>query len=188
MIRMLTHYFSPDKIEPGYSLAIGAAAEAAGSGSDGGGGGGGEGGAGGGGGGGGGDGGDGAGAGAVAGAAAATAATAAATSKKGPRLTHSHARQFHFVLQSLMLWRAVTHDMFRLWMLAEEDLLDQSKGNAYKLVDTGQGALHCLRCLAAAFAAAFGLVGWLVEFTDACVWCVCVCLCGMRARARVCLW
>ena len=104
MIRLLTRYFNPDKIEPGYSLAIGGAAEpseSSGGGADG------------------------------------------AAAKKGPRLTHSHARQFHFVLQSLMLWRAVTHDMFRLWVLAEQDLLDQSQGNAYKLTDTGQGMDAC---------------------------------------------
>lgn len=115
MIRLLTRYFNPDKIEPGYSLAIGGAAEpsdSSSSSSSGGGGGAGDG----------------------------------AATKKGPRLTHSHARQFHFVLQSLMLWRAVTHDMFRLWVLAEQDLLDQSQGNAYKLTDTGQGMSTRLAC------------------------------------------
>ena len=37
----------------------------------------------------------------------------------------------------LTLWREVTHDMFRLWYLAEEDLLRE--GNWYRLADTGQG-------------------------------------------------
>lgn len=37
----------------------------------------------------------------------------------GARLTHSHQRQYHFVHQSLTLWREVLHDMFRLWCLAE---------------------------------------------------------------------
>jgi hypothetical protein len=55
----------------------------------------------------------------------------------GSRLTHSHERQYHYVLQSLTLWREVVHDMFRLWYLAEEDLLDQNV--PYKLRDTGQG-------------------------------------------------
>ena len=53
------------------------------------------------------------------------------------RLTHSHGRQFHFVLQSLMLWREVTNHMFKLWCLAEEDL----RSGGYRLVETGQG-LH----------------------------------------------
>ena len=33
----------------------------------------------------------------------------------GARLTHSHERQYAFVLQSLMLWREIANDMFRLW-------------------------------------------------------------------------
>ena len=33
----------------------------------------------------------------------------------GARLTHSHARQYSFVLQSLTLWREIANDMFRLW-------------------------------------------------------------------------
>lgn len=74
----------------------------------------------------------------------------------GARLSHSHARQFHYVLQSLTLWREIAHDMFRLWCLTDADLLgenqddtvDQSaeassvSSNAkYQLTDTGQG-LH----------------------------------------------
>ncbi|CAM9298627.1 unnamed protein product [Sphacelaria rigidula] len=55
----------------------------------------------------------------------------------GARLTHSHARQYNFALQSLTLWREIMHDMFRLWCLGEEDLLSETA--AYKLVDTGQG-------------------------------------------------
>eukprot|EP01122_Echinamoeba_exundans_P008345 TRINITY_DN2751_c0_g3_i1.p1 TRINITY_DN2751_c0_g3~~TRINITY_DN2751_c0_g3_i1.p1 ORF type:complete len:705 (+),score=190.15 TRINITY_DN2751_c0_g3_i1:161-2275(+) len=55
----------------------------------------------------------------------------------GARLTHSHTRQYHYVLQSMMLWREVLHDMFKLWYLAEEDLLDPE--NDYRLTDTGQG-------------------------------------------------
>jgi len=55
----------------------------------------------------------------------------------GARLTHNHARQYHYVLQSLTLWREVTHDMFKLWILAEQDLLES--GNQYRLKDTGQG-------------------------------------------------
>lgn len=55
----------------------------------------------------------------------------------GARLTHNHTRQYHYVLQSLTLWREVTHDMFKLWILAEDDLLES--GNTYRLKDTGQG-------------------------------------------------
>ncbi|KAJ8603032.1 hypothetical protein CTAYLR_001592 [Chrysophaeum taylorii] len=55
----------------------------------------------------------------------------------GARLSHSHARQYRFAEQSLSLWRAVVDDMFRLWHLAEADLLS---GDApYDLRDTGQG-------------------------------------------------
>lgn len=44
----------------------------------------------------------------------------------GARLTHSHGRQYNYVLQSLTLWREITDDMFRLWCLAEEDILDSN--------------------------------------------------------------
>jgi len=82
ILQYLCHYFSPDKIEDGYSLAISAGIN-------------------------------------------------------GARLTHNHARQFHYVKQSLSLWREVAHEMFKLWILAEQDLLDTA--NIYKLKDTGQG-------------------------------------------------
>eukprot|EP00775_Hariotina_reticulata_P012285 gene12285-12421_t len=55
----------------------------------------------------------------------------------GARLTHSHERQYHYVLQSLMLWREISTDMFKLWYLAEADMLQE--GASYKLCDTGQG-------------------------------------------------
>lgn len=57
----------------------------------------------------------------------------------GARLTHSHERQYAYVLQSLSLWSELTNDMFRLWYLGEQDLLDGE--NPYQLRDTGQG-LH----------------------------------------------
>lgn len=57
--------------------------------------------------------------------------------KDGSRLTHSHDRQYAYVLQSLTLWREILHDMYRLWYLAEKDLLDEAQ--EYRLVDTGQG-------------------------------------------------
>lgn len=58
---------------------------------------------------------------------------------EGARLSHSHQRQYTFVLQSMTLWREVLDNMFQLWHLAEEDLLDEEQ--VYNLTDTGQG-LH----------------------------------------------
>eukprot|EP00048_Salpingoeca_helianthica_P016548 m.232915 g.232915 ORF g.232915 m.232915 type:complete len:585 (+) comp18912_c0_seq1:490-2244(+) len=56
---------------------------------------------------------------------------------EGARLTHDHERHFRFVEQSLTLWSEITDDMFRLWWLAESDLLDPD--SRYVLKDTGQG-------------------------------------------------
>ena len=55
----------------------------------------------------------------------------------GSCLTHSHSTQFTFVLQSLELWREIQHEMFKLWIMADDDLL--SDNGQYRLVDTGQG-------------------------------------------------
>jgi hypothetical protein len=55
----------------------------------------------------------------------------------GARLSHSHERQYYFALQSLTLWRDIIDDMFRLWHMAEEDLLSDTV--TYSLQDTGQG-------------------------------------------------
>ncbi|KAL3918319.1 MAG: hypothetical protein SGILL_004298 [Bacillariaceae sp.] len=57
--------------------------------------------------------------------------------QEGARLSHSHERQYYFALQSLTLWRDIIDDMFRLWAMAEHDLLNPSI--AYNLQDTGQG-------------------------------------------------
>ena len=56
---------------------------------------------------------------------------------EGARLSHSHERQFTFVLQSLTLWAEVMKDMMKLWHAAEADLLDPS--NPYLRTQTGQG-------------------------------------------------
>lgn len=56
--------------------------------------------------------------------------------ENGSRLTHSHERQFNYVLQTMTLWREILHEIFRLWTLAETDLLDSSC--QYKWRDTGQ--------------------------------------------------
>jgi len=55
----------------------------------------------------------------------------------GARLSHSHETQYHYVLQSLMLWKEIVDNMFMLWALSEDDLLNSK--NPYKLTDTGQG-------------------------------------------------
>lgn len=55
----------------------------------------------------------------------------------GARLSHSHELQYNYVLQSLTLWAAILEDMFRLWYLAEQDLL--SEDVPYELRNTGQG-------------------------------------------------
>lgn len=69
---------------------------------------------------------------------------AIAEGSEGARLTHSHGRQHAFVSQSLSLWRDILHDFFRLWYLAEEDLLSGSC--AYELKDTGQGFQRVQQC------------------------------------------
>ena len=56
---------------------------------------------------------------------------------EGSRLGHDHQRQFHYVYQSLMLWRNIASEMFRFWFIAEKDLL--SENHSYILKDTGQG-------------------------------------------------
>ena len=64
--------------------------------------------------------------------------------EEGSRLSHSHERQYYFALQSLMLWRDIIDDMFRLWAMAEEDLLSESI--TYNLQDTGQGMQRVQQC------------------------------------------
>ncbi|KAJ1672646.1 hypothetical protein EV182_006781, partial [Spiromyces aspiralis] len=64
--------------------------------------------------------------------------------RDGARLSHSHQSQYHYVLQTLTLWREVLHDMFMLWHKADQDLL--ARNNRYRLVDTGQGLNRVQRC------------------------------------------
>ena len=37
-------------------------------------------------------------------------------------------RQYHIVLQTLTLWSEISTDMFRLWVLAEDDMLRETNG------------------------------------------------------------
>ncbi|KAF8525291.1 hypothetical protein JB92DRAFT_3244572 [Gautieria morchelliformis] len=57
--------------------------------------------------------------------------------KGGARLSHDHEKQYAYVQQSLTLWREILNEMFKLWGLAEDDLLSETVG--YRLRDTGQG-------------------------------------------------
>jgi len=63
---------------------------------------------------------------------------------EGSKLSHDHTTQFTFVLQSLMLWREVINNMFRLWFETEDDLL--SSESPYSLRDTGQGLNRLQQC------------------------------------------
>lgn len=62
----------------------------------------------------------------------------------GARLTHSHSTQFLYVKQSLMLWKSIVSEFFKLWSMAENDLLQT--GNTYHLRDTGQGMNRMQSC------------------------------------------
>lgn len=69
---------------------------------------------------------------------------AISSGKNGARLSHSHERQYYYVLQSMTLWREISHHMFKLWYLADLDMLDSESG--YKLRDTGQGLNRVQYC------------------------------------------
>jgi hypothetical protein len=60
----------------------------------------------------------------------------------GAKLSHSHATQYKFVLQSLTLWREIMRCMLRLWLFADHDMTNES----YRLVDTGQGYQRLQSC------------------------------------------
>ncbi|KAK2954097.1 putative UPF0652 like protein [Blattamonas nauphoetae] len=63
---------------------------------------------------------------------------------QGARLRHDHTRQFHYVKQTLTLWEAILKEMFKLWSLAEQDLLDPH--HPYQMKDTGQGIQRLQMC------------------------------------------
>jgi hypothetical protein len=60
----------------------------------------------------------------------------------GSMLSHSHATQYKFVLQSLTLWKEIMSTMPKLWLLADSDMMTES----YRLVDTGQGYQRLQSC------------------------------------------
>lgn len=62
-----------------------------------------------------------------------------ASGSQGHRLSHDHETQYIYVNQTLKLWREILNDMFKLWTLADQDMLATS--NPYRLSQTGQG-LH----------------------------------------------
>jgi hypothetical protein len=62
--------------------------------------------------------------------------------RQGARLTHSHETQFRYINQTLNLWREIAHEMFYLWMLSDNDMLN----NDYRLRDTGQGLQRLQSC------------------------------------------
>ncbi|KAI8065673.1 hypothetical protein BC940DRAFT_326861 [Gongronella butleri] len=63
---------------------------------------------------------------------------------QGHRLSHDHATQYIYVKQTLQLWREILNDMFKLWTLADQDLL--SSANMYRLTHTGQGLNRVQPC------------------------------------------
>jgi len=64
--------------------------------------------------------------------------------ENGARLTHSHEDQFRYVQQSLMLWKEIMDNMFMLWFLAEDDLLNEK--STYEFKTTGQGFHRVQQC------------------------------------------
>jgi len=62
----------------------------------------------------------------------------------GSCLSHDHRTQFSFVYQSLSLWRDIMHEMFKLWICAESDMLDDR--SSYRLRNTGQGLQRMQGC------------------------------------------
>eukprot|EP00053_Salpingoeca_punica_P013942 m.126556 g.126556 ORF g.126556 m.126556 type:complete len:607 (+) comp16341_c0_seq1:216-2036(+) len=62
----------------------------------------------------------------------------------GSMLSHSHAKQYQYVLQSLLLWESITQQMFGLWHTADADIL--SDRCEYRLSNTGQGLHRVQAC------------------------------------------
>eukprot|EP01061_Rhynchopus_euleeides_P039162 TRINITY_DN67204_c0_g1_i1.p1 TRINITY_DN67204_c0_g1~~TRINITY_DN67204_c0_g1_i1.p1 ORF type:complete len:475 (+),score=175.94 TRINITY_DN67204_c0_g1_i1:53-1477(+) len=60
-----------------------------------------------------------------------------AAARGGSKLTHSHTQHYFYVLESLTLWRCIMKNIFSLWSIAEEDMLDSQ--TSYRRRNTGQG-------------------------------------------------
>lgn len=58
--------------------------------------------------------------------------------KDGAVLSHTHEEQFHYVMESLVLWEIVQRKIFLLWSAAEKDMLFDG-GGRYHFSNTGQG-------------------------------------------------
>ena len=63
---------------------------------------------------------------------------------EGSCLSHSHAEQYKFVRNTLVLWKVIGEHMDVLWAAVEDDLLNPSL--AYSFVDTGQGCHRLQKC------------------------------------------
>lgn len=59
---------------------------------------------------------------------------------EGSRLSHEHKKHYAYVTQTLVLWQLITKDMFRLWKLAEDDMLNPE--NPVEFKETGQGKMR----------------------------------------------
>nr|CAG8467603.1 14730_t:CDS:10 [Entrophospora candida]CAG8469270.1 10638_t:CDS:10 [Entrophospora candida] len=64
--------------------------------------------------------------------------------RHGARLSHNHETQYCYAKQTLSLWSEIQYEMFKLWTLADRDLL--SENNTYRLRDTGQGLNRLQSC------------------------------------------
>jgi len=60
----------------------------------------------------------------------------------GAKLSHDHATQFTYVLQSLSFWRETMENMPLLWYYADKDMCSEG----YRLCDTGQGYQRVQQC------------------------------------------
>lgn len=61
---------------------------------------------------------------------------------RGACLSHDHATQYKFVLQSLTLWKEIMGRLPQMWFAADKDMVEQS----YRLCDTGQGYQRVQYC------------------------------------------